>query len=71
MIISINNKSTKFCQITLRIKRFIRIRKVVSFFLPHGVLRTPSEGEVKLISYRQQTSMMAEYAALLQSPERQ
>jgi len=40
MIIFINNKSTKFCQITLRIKRFIHKRKVVPFFLPHGVVRT-------------------------------
>ena len=37
MIIFINNKSTKFCQITLRIKRFIHKRKVIPFFLPHGV----------------------------------
>ena len=33
----INNMSTEFCQITLRIKRFIHKRKVVPFFLPHGV----------------------------------
>jgi len=34
MIIFINNKSgpTKFCQITLRIKRFVHKRKVVPFF---------------------------------------
>jgi len=32
MTIFINNKSTKFCQITLRVKRFIRKRKVVLFF---------------------------------------
>jgi len=32
MIIFINNKSTKFCQITLHIERFIRKRKVVPFF---------------------------------------
>ena len=32
MIIFINNKSTKFCQITLRIKRLIHRRKVVPFF---------------------------------------
>ena len=32
MIILINNKNTKFCQITLRAKRFIRKRKVVPFF---------------------------------------
>jgi len=37
MTIFINNKSTKFCQITLRIKRFIDKRKVVPFFRPHGV----------------------------------
>ena len=37
MTILTNNKSTKFCQITLRIKRFIHKRKVVPFFLPHGV----------------------------------
>jgi len=35
MIILVNNKSTKFCQIT--IKRFIRKRQVVPFFLPHDV----------------------------------
>jgi len=35
MIIFINIKSNKFCQIALRIKRFIHERKVVSFFLPH------------------------------------
>jgi len=40
MIIFINNKSTKFCQITLRIKRFIGKRKGVPFFLPHSVYRT-------------------------------
>jgi len=32
MIIFINNNSTKFCQITLRIKRFIHKRKVVPIF---------------------------------------
>jgi len=32
MIIFINNNSTKFCQITLRIKRFVHKRKVVPFF---------------------------------------
>ena len=31
MIIFIDTKSTKFCQITLRIKRFIHKRKVVLF----------------------------------------
>jgi len=35
MIIFTNNKSTKFCQITLRIKTK---RKLVPFFLPHGVV---------------------------------
>jgi len=38
MVIFINNKSTKFCQITLRIKRFIHKRNMVPFFLPHGVV---------------------------------
>jgi len=42
MTIFINNKSTKFCQITLRVKRFIRKRKVVPFFLLHGVYTTHS-----------------------------
>jgi len=37
MIIFTNNKSTKFCQITLRIKRFIDKRKAVPVFLPHGI----------------------------------
>jgi len=37
MIIFINNKSTKFCQITQCIKRFIHKKKSGSFFLPHGV----------------------------------
>jgi len=32
MIIFVNDKSTKFCQITLHIKRFIHKRKVVPFF---------------------------------------
>jgi len=32
MIIFINNKSTKFCQITFYIKRFIHKRKVFLFF---------------------------------------
>jgi len=32
MIIFINNNSTKFCQITLRIKRFLHKRKVIPFF---------------------------------------
>jgi len=32
MIIFINNKSTKFCHVTLRIKRFIHKRKVAPFF---------------------------------------
>ena len=32
MTIFINNKSTKFRQITLRIKRFIHKRKVIPFF---------------------------------------
>jgi len=32
MIIFTSNKSTKFCQIILRIKRFIHKRKVVPFF---------------------------------------
>jgi len=36
MILFINNESTKFCQTTLRIKRFIHKRKVVPFLL-HGV----------------------------------
>jgi len=35
MIIFINTKGTKFCQITLRTKRFIPKRKVVPFLL-HG-----------------------------------
>ena len=37
MIMFINNKTTKFCQITLHIKRFVHKRKGVRFFLPHGV----------------------------------
>jgi len=37
MIIYINNKGTKFCQITLHNKRYIHKRKVVPFFLPNGV----------------------------------
>ena len=37
MIIFINNKSTKFCQITQCIKRLIHKKKSGSFFLPHGV----------------------------------
>ena len=37
MLIFIDNKSAKFCQITLHIKRFIRERKVVPFSLPQGV----------------------------------
>jgi len=32
MITFVNNESTKFCQITLHIKRFIQKRKVVPFF---------------------------------------
>ena len=32
MIIFIDNSSTKFCEISLRIKIFIRKRKVVLFF---------------------------------------
>ena len=32
MIIFNNNKSTEFCQFTLRIKRFIHKRKVVNVF---------------------------------------
>jgi len=32
-----NNKHTKFCQITLHIKRSIPKRKAVPFYLPHGV----------------------------------
>jgi len=32
MIIFINSESAKFCQIKLRIKRFIHKRKVVPFF---------------------------------------
>jgi len=42
MIIFINNSynmSTKFCQITLHIKRFIHERKVIPFFLPHSAER--------------------------------
>jgi len=37
MIIFINNKSAKNCQITLCIKKFIHKRKVVPFLLPCGV----------------------------------
>jgi len=37
MIIFINNKSTKFCKVTLHIKRFIYKRKLVLFLL-HSVL---------------------------------
>jgi len=37
MLIFINYKNAKFCQITLRIKIFIHKRKVVPFFLPRGV----------------------------------
>jgi len=37
MAIFINNKSTKFCQIALCIKRFIDKREAVPFFLPHDV----------------------------------
>jgi len=37
MIMFINSENTKFCQSTLRTKRFIHKRKVVPFFLPHGV----------------------------------
>ena len=37
MIILTNNKTTKFCQIILHVKRFTHKRKVVHFFLPHGV----------------------------------
>jgi len=38
MTIFINNKSTKYCQITMCIiKRFIHKRKVVPFFLPQRV----------------------------------
>ena len=36
MVTFTNTKSTKFCQITLHIKRFIHKRKVV-LFLPHGI----------------------------------
>jgi len=36
MITFINNINTKFCLMTLRIKRFIHKRKVVLFFLPDG-----------------------------------
>ena len=32
MIIFVNNKTTKLCQITLRIKRYINKRKVFPFF---------------------------------------
>ena len=42
MTIFTDNKSTKFCQITLCIKRFIHKRKVVPFFLPHGVHQSRS-----------------------------
>jgi len=38
MIIFVNIKNAKFCQITLRIKRFIHKRKAVPFFLVHGVV---------------------------------
>jgi len=38
MIMFIYNKSTKFYQITLRIKRFVHERKVVPFFTPRGVV---------------------------------
>ena len=38
MIIFVNNKSTKVCQIALYIKTFIHKRKVVPFFLPHGIV---------------------------------
>ena len=41
MIIFINNKSTKFFQIMLHIKKFIP-KKWFRFFLPRGVLRTTS-----------------------------
>jgi len=37
MIIFVNDKGTKLCQIILRIKRFTDERKVVSLFLPLGV----------------------------------
>jgi len=38
MTIFTNNKSTKFCQITLHIKRFIHKRKVVFFCLMQTVV---------------------------------
>jgi len=37
MIIFVNNKSTKFCQVTLHINKFIHKRKVVPFFLRYSV----------------------------------
>ena len=43
MIIFINNKSTKFCQNTLRILNDLFIKESGSFFLLHGVYtRRPS-----------------------------
>ena len=40
MIIFINNKSTKFCQITLLIKQIYSQKNGGSLFLPHGVVPT-------------------------------
>jgi len=51
MIIFINKNSTKFCQITLCIKRFIHRRKVVPFFLSHGVYNV----EMYVLSIRHDT----------------
>jgi len=43
MIIVINNKDTKFCQITLHIEIFIQKRK------PHGVHRVTSQYDTIVI----------------------
>ena len=47
-MIFINNMSNKFCQITLRIKRFIHKRKV--FFLPRGVEKNVQSSECRRLS---------------------
>jgi len=50
MTIFTNNKSIKFCQITLHIKN-VFIKEKWFLFLPHGVRRHQSRGPIYKISY--------------------
>ena len=59
MIIFTNDKSTKFCQITLHIKRFICKRKVVPFFcLTVYMLLAPKDGSFMFDSMAMQTAAL-------------